>query len=111
MRAHNRLGLFIAILAIAACGPAPSQKAPEAKEPTAASPAADTAAPLGRLGTAVLPTHYALSLSIHPDLPRYSGTVRIDVTLDAPHATIYRPDCWVIESPANLCDFTGSIGE
>jgi hypothetical protein len=54
----------------------------------------------------------ALSAAVLPrEIAAGSGTyVRLSAPF-SPHATIYRPECWAIESPANLCDLTGSIGE
>ncbi len=89
MRAPRFLVALIAALAIAACGPS-ENKAPKAPPAaTAPSPASDANAPLGRLGDAVVPARYTLALTIRPDLPRYSGMVRIDVTLAKAAKTIY----------------------
>jgi len=54
----------------------------------------------------------ALSAVVLPrEISVGSGTyIRLSAPF-SPHPTIYRPECWVIESPANLCDLTGSIGE
>jgi hypothetical protein len=54
----------------------------------------------------------ALSLAVlSPEMSVGSGSYIRLSTPFSPHATIYRPECWVVESPAGLCDFTGSIGE
>src|SRR5450432_540390 len=82
-----RLLILLATLAIAACGPSET-KAPAAAKPEATA-TTEAEIPLGQLGTAVVPTHYTLSLTVHPDLPRYSGMVRIEVKLDAARKTIY----------------------
>lgn len=45
--------------------------------------------PIARLGYAVRPEHYTLSLKIDPTADRFSGTVEIDVFLDAPTSRIW----------------------
>jgi hypothetical protein len=54
----------------------------------------------------------ALSIAVlSPEISVGSGSYIRLSTPFSPHSTIYRPECWVIGSPADLCDFTGSIGE
>jgi len=46
-------------------------------------------APLGRLPGDVRPTHYALELTVRPDAKRFSGMVRIQITLDRQQRVIW----------------------
>ena len=52
---------------------------PPGQSPPAQSP--PDGPPRGPLGDDVAPTRYALALNVRPDAPRFSGTVRIDITL------------------------------
>ncbi len=111
MRPCTTLVLLIAALAVAACGPGPSQES-KAQKPGDSAATGDANAPLGQLGTVVVPTHYALDLSIRPDQPRYAGMVKIDVTLSDPRKTIYLhgKDLNVTSVKAQLADGTNIAG-
>ena len=50
---------------------------------------ADPAPPTLRLPPGVRPTHYALDLTVVPAQPSFSGTVTIDLQLDAPTALVW----------------------
>ncbi len=72
----------LVMLLFVGCGSAPS--------PTPDAPAAVEAGPDGnlRLDHSVIPKRYALDLTIDPAKPTLTGTVAIEVTLDAPRSTI-----------------------
>ena len=57
--------------------------------PSSDTPVREQSVPLGRLGEAVVPTAYALNLSIDPDTDGFSGRVVIDVRLTEPVDEIY----------------------
>ena len=112
MRKLSRFIALIAVLSIAACdAQAPKKSETPSAEPSV-SDTSDANAPLGQLGNAVVPTHYALNLTIRPDLPRYHGTVRIDVTLSTARQTIYLhgKDLNVTGAKAELADGNAVVG-
>jgi alanyl aminopeptidase len=70
-----------ALLLLAAC-------ARHAPAPEASAQAVPPPRPDGRLPRQVHPTRYGLDLVVDPAQPRFSGRVRIDVTVDEPTGTI-----------------------
>src|SRR4051812_10495291 len=72
---------LLAVLLLPAC--ARHAPAPDAGRNAVPPPRSD-----GRLPRQVHPTRYALDLSVDPAQPRFSGRVRIDVTVDEPTAAI-----------------------
>src|SRR5262245_51803924 len=87
MWASRYLVAILFIFVLVACGPSEPKKAEQQLAEGRAE--ADANAPLGQLGNAVVPTHYKLDLSVRPDQPRFSGTVRIDVKLSEARRVIY----------------------
>jgi aminopeptidase N len=85
-----------------------------AAEAAPAAPAAPAAAPppAGRLGSAAIPEHYRLALTILPETASFSGRVAIDVRLDRPQATLFLHgrDLAVSEIFATLPDGTRIAG-
>ena len=90
------LGLLVAglVAGLVACG----QGQPEAPDtevvtdwvqPTAELPVREQDLPLGQLGEAVIPTHYALDLEIDPVRDQFAGRVTIDVRITEPVDRIY----------------------
>ncbi len=64
---------------------------PSAAPDSSAEAAADISdsAPVGQLGNTVVPNHYRLALRIDPSQDRYSGTVAIDIAINAPGERIW----------------------
>ncbi|MBK5921971.1 hypothetical protein CCR80_13100 [Rhodothalassium salexigens] len=94
MRTPMRLAVLgAAVLALAACEPQPDKPAADQAAPEtaadAAAPAGDADIPTGRLGDAVVPSHYRLDLTIVPSEPEFSGQVAIDVTFNEARERIY----------------------
>ncbi len=94
LMASMALGLLIA--GLAGCGSeqaAPTKPATTVVsdwvEPAAALPVREQPVPLGQLGEAVIPTHYALDLRIDPERAEFAGRVSIDVRITEPVDTIY----------------------
>jgi alanyl aminopeptidase len=97
----SKLPTFLAaasILALSACGGStpkadanPSTESAEKSVDTAdkTGPVIQADAPAGQLPTGVTPTAYQLDLVTDPAEPGFSGTVRIDVTLDQAHQRIW----------------------
>lgn len=83
----------LALLLAAGCGgsTAPTVETTPDPEPddgtTAAAPVEDP--PLGRLPEDVVPTHYALALSIVPERDRFAGIADIDIRLTQPRNVIW----------------------
>ena len=96
-RTHWTLALLAAAgWTLSACGNAdPSERPADEPVETASAPASDGAPvkledpPVGQLPEGVTPTAYALDLVLDPADTSFSGTVAIDLTLDAPHARIW----------------------
>src|SRR4051794_4791581 len=76
--------LCLVVFLAAGCAVGPLSGAPSSAAPAAAgsdTAPADEPPPTGKLPDQVTPTLYDLTLAIDPNAPRFSGTVRIAVTL------------------------------
>ena len=71
------LACFLTLASLTACSKsdAPADNRPAVVDETAT---AESAIPVGRLGDAVVPTHYRLELRVDPTLESFSGNVSID---------------------------------
>jgi cytosol alanyl aminopeptidase len=88
MRAPMKLA-FTLLVALAACaGEQPAPVAPPAKVAPAPPPPPPAAREDGRLPELAKPERYALSFTVDPAQPEFSGTVRILVTVPAPTSYI-----------------------
>ena len=84
-------GVVIA-MALAACDKVDDTdkaSAPSAPSETTAGQMTDTAIPTGQLGTAVVPRHYGLNLTILPEEDSFSGHVTIDLDINEPSNIIW----------------------
>lgn len=69
----------------------------------------DNGVPIARLGFSVRPEHYRLSLKLDPTDDNFSGTVEIDVLLDAPTTRIWLHGNHLEVSAASLETADGSV--
>jgi alanyl aminopeptidase len=72
---------------LAACSGPDDAPGPAATQPQQAGDEMD--APVGRLGDNVVPTKYAIELTIDPSQDTFSGRVSIDVQISEPTSTIW----------------------
>ena len=76
------------LIALSACGNTPDTTEPEANAEPVAVVMQETP-PAGQLPEGVTPTAYRLDLKTDPREIGFSGTVEIDLQLDAPHSRIW----------------------
>jgi cytosol alanyl aminopeptidase len=82
----------LALLALAACGPAAPEPQPPPPPIAVAAPAPPLPVeppPLGRLPGDAHPTRVALDLRVDPARPRFEGSVDIELTLDRPRDVLW----------------------
>jgi len=95
--------LLLPLLLLTACSESP--------EPAAQAGADPGAAPVGQLGTSVVPLHYRLELRIDPREERFAGTTSIDLTLSEAVSGIWLhgkdlevSEVYLIDSNSNRVD-------
>ncbi len=80
---------ILAITALAACDKADDNNKASAPSDVAPEQMAEMVIPTGQLGTAVVPRHYGLDLTILPEEDSFSGHVTIDVDINEPSSVIW----------------------